>query len=361
MARRIAYFAIVLAFALSSFKLPLAFAQSTNINNSSQGLNVEISPLPIDIETKPGVPVSSNLRIRNSGSVSEKLKLSLKTFAAEGQDGQVTLKDPSPNNDFIKWVSFDKATFDAPPGQWQTIKMTISPPKNAAFGYYYAVQVELASPPKNQPGTAKLQGAVAIFVLLNVKAPGASRKIEVTSFSADHNTYEFLPAIFSVRVNNSGNVHAAPHGNIFIKRGSHQVASIPINLTEGQVLPNSNRVYSASWNDGFPAYVNITDDNGQPIKDAKGQVKRQLKWDFSKISHLRFGHYTASLVMVYNNGQSDVPITGTLSFWVIPWRLIGLVVLLVAGPALGVYIIMRHRFNRKLARARRGGGYHVKH
>jgi hypothetical protein len=311
-----------------------ASAQSVS---TVQGLNVEISPLPIQLNAKPGSTVHTDLRVRNSGSSSEQLKASLKTFSAEGPDGHIVLHDPGPNDEFTKWVSFDRSVFDAPAGQWQTVKMTVSLPASAAFGYYYGVQFELANPPKPKPGVTHLRGAVVTFVLLNAQAPGASRKIEVTRFASDHSSYEFLPVNFQVAVRNSGNVHTAPHGNIFIKRGGKQVAALSVNATDGMVLPHSNRVFGASWKDGFPVYETVTDENGQPVKDANGKVKTQLKWDFSKASKLRFGHYTAQLLLVYNDGQRDIPIEGTLSFWVIPWRIIATMLVIGIFVAIGFW------------------------
>jgi hypothetical protein len=101
------------------------------------------------------------------------------------------------------------------------------------------------------------------------------------------------------------------------------VAALSVNATEGKVLPGANRVFTATWSDGFPVYTDKLDPAGQVIKNAKGEPQKQLKWNFSQVSHLRFGHYTAELVLIYNDGQRDIPVTGTLSFWVIPWRLVG--------------------------------------
>ncbi|MDR3583243.1 MAG: hypothetical protein P4L62_02705, partial [Candidatus Pacebacteria bacterium] len=50
---------------------------------------------------------------------------------------------------------------------------------------------------------------------------------------------------------------------------------------------------------------------------------QELKWNFADASKLRWGKYTAKLVLVYDNGQRDVPIEGEVSFWVVPWRLVG--------------------------------------
>jgi hypothetical protein len=315
---------------------------------SNHGLNIEISPLPINLNAKPGTTVSTDLRVRNTGTVTETIKASLKTFSTQGPDGHVVLKEPAPSDDFIKWVSFSQQEFEAPPGKWQTIKMHVSLPKSAAFGYYYAVQFELANPPKPQPGSARLQGAVAIFVLLDAQAPGAERKITVTSFKADHSTYEFLPAKFNIQVKNTGNVHTAPHGNIFIKKGSRQIATLDVNTTEGMVLPGSSRILTSDWDNGFPVYTAVSDGNGQDVKDAKGNIKKKLKWDYSKVAKLRFGHYSAQLLLVYNDGQRDIPISGTLSFWIIPWRLLAIiaVIILLVGGLPAYVFILRRRLNR---------------
>lgn len=304
----------LLAIAFIVFGSPSpVFAQSV----STPGFAASISPLPILLTAKPGTSVSTDLRVNNPSTHDEKLKVIVKTFTQDGPDGTVTLHDPAPADQFVNWIHFSKTEFDAPPGLWQTVKMTVDVPKSAAFGYYFAVEFTSANPaPKTRNGTA-VQGAVASFVLLNAEAAGEKRQMSVTSFTADHRFYEFLPAKFSVRLRNSGNVYAGASGNIFIMRGSKQVGVLNVNENHGLVLPGSNRLFSASWDSGFPVY-----------KTTDG--KKSLSWNFGQISKLRFGHYTAKLALVYNDGQRDVPISGTLSFWVIPWRiLIGLLVIIV--------------------------------
>jgi len=334
--------------------LPLhALAQSKS--SGSNGLNIEISPLPIELNAKPGTSVSTDLRVRNGGTTSEKLKASLKTFTAEGPDGHIVLHEPSPNDEYTQWVSFNKTVFDAPPGQWQSIKMTVNLPKNAAFGYYYAIQFELANPPKPEPGATSLQGAVVIFVLLNAEAPGAVKKADVKSFSADHQTYEFLPVNFKVAVHNSGNLHLTPHGNIFIRRGGKQIASLAVNGTQGKILPGANRIFTTSWNDGFPVHQVVTDANGQVVKDTHGNPKTKLSWNFSKVSKLRFGHYTADLLLIYNDGQRDIPVTGTLSFWVIPWRLLGGLAVILIFMLIGFWSSIRRMIHWVKQRTKGGG------
>ena len=319
------------------------------------GFAAAISPLPILLKTKPGTSIGTDLRVNNPSTHTEQLKVELKTFTQDGPNGTVILHDPTPADDFLNWVSFSKTVFDAPPGLWQTVHMTINVPSTAAFGYYFAVEFTRPIPPKAQAGTpgAAFQGAVASFVLLNAQAPGEIKQMEVTSFSSDHHIYEFLPVNFSVRLHNSGNIYAGASGNIFIMRGKHQVATLNVNANHGLVLPGSNRVFTVSWSDGFPVYKTVYGSNGQPVLNKNGQPKQTLSWNFCQVSKLRFGHYTAQLALVYNDGQRDVPITGTLSFWVVPWRLIIFAILIIALPAVLVYILMRRRFHKRLEKERK--------
>src|SRR6266446_3469446 len=287
---------VLLLFIYSVWLAPAALAQST----SAPGFAASISPLPILLETKPGSSVSTDLRVNNPSSHDEKLKVVVKTFTQDGPNGTVNLHDPTSADSFINWVSFSRTEFDAPPGLWQTVHMTINVPKTAAFGYYFAVEFIEANAPAaqaNSTGTA-IQGAVASFVLLNAAAPGESKQMQVTSFSANHRFYEFLPVNFTIRLHNSGNIFAGASGNIFIKRGGKPVASLTVNSSHGLILPGSNRLFNVSWSDGFPVYKNIHGSNGRPLAGKNGQPETKLSWNFAQVSKLKFGHYTAELALV---------------------------------------------------------------
>lgn len=352
--------AAALAFAsllLAFWILPTAFAQTVD----TSGFAAAISPLPILLEVKPGSSVSTDLRVDNPSDHDEKLKIVIKTFTQDGANGTVNLHDPGPSDTFINWISFSRTQFDAPPGLWQTVHMTVNVPKTAAFGYYFAVEFTGASAPANQANStgAAIQGAVASFVLLNATAPGESRQMQVTSFTADHRFYEFLPANFTVKLHNSGNIFAGASGNIFIKRGSKTVATLTVNPNHGLVLPGSNRLFSVSWNDGFPIYKPVYGSNGQPLTNKNGSAKMNLNWNFGQASRLRFGSYTAELALIYDNGTRDVPITGSVSFWVIPWRLIAILIVVLVFVVIGFWSTFRkagrfaQRHAKRLNRSRK--------
>jgi len=303
-----------------------------------QGLNLITSPLPITLSAKPGESVSTELRVKNNNNTTERLRVDLLKFSSNDQ-GEVKLEEPGGSDMYFKWATLSPQTFDAQPGEWKTVKMTIALPKDAAFGYYYAVSFSRASQEADTSKTATIEGRVITFVLLEAESPNAKRELKISQFSADHSLYEFLPSTLSVAVKNSGNVHVAPRGNIFIKRGNKTVSTLEINAAKGNVLPNSTRTFTAQWKDGFPVY--------EPKTDGKSG-ETQLMWDLSQATKLRIGRYTAKLVLVYNDGQRDVPIEGEVSFWVIPWRLIFGIIAIPVIPAAVVSWLVRRRYKRKV-------------
>ena len=309
---------ILLSLALLGICLPV-FAQTT-----SGELRLTTSPLPINLKVTPGSTISTQIKIKNDGNQNENLKVSVMKFSADSNTGATILADREPGDNYFDWVSFSDPTFTLNQNEWKTVTATFNVPSDASFDYYYAL-VFFRADQQVQAGDRQtvLNGGTATLVLLTVDVPGAKKQLELQSFSVNKNIFEFLPATFNIKMRNTGNVHATPHGNIFISRGSQKnVAILNVNLTQGSILPNSPRSFEVEWSDGFPVYV-PKEDNGVQLKDDKGNPIQQLKWNWADASKLRWGKYTAKLVMVYDDGQRDVPVESEVSFWVVPWRLMG--------------------------------------
>jgi hypothetical protein len=316
-------FSLVLVSSVVFFLLlPLPISAQTPVEDT--GLNLVTSPLPINLITEPGATVSAQLKVKNGGIKTEQLKMGLMKFSSYGEEGKPMLLDREKNDDFFDWVSFSENSFEVAPNEWKTITVTFKMPKTAAFGYYYAITFSRAGEEKpTGPRQTAIVGATATLVLVEVRVPNAKREVEVLEFSSNRKFYEFLPMTFSVKLKNKGNVHVAPRGNIFIDRGkTHDLAILEINPGKGNILPSSNRIFETQWIDGFPFYVEKTKNN-KTVLDEKGSIVKTLKWDFSQAHKLRWGRYSANMLLVYDDGKQDITIEGKTSFWIVPWRLIG--------------------------------------
>ena len=337
------------------FFFSLIFTFSPQSAQAAEGsLNLITSPLPINLVTKPGASVSTPIKIKNGGTDTEKLKISLMKFKAYESNGQPQLMDPEPGDDFLKWVSFSEDTFTAVPDEWKTIQATFDVPQDAAFGYYYAIVFSRAADekPTDSKQTAVV-GGTAVLVLLEARVADAKRAVEVTQFGTDKQVYEFLPTTFTVKLKNTGSVHVAPRGNIFVNKGGDKdIAILEINGNKGSILPDSTRNFQEPWSDAFPVYVEKKQD-GKVVLDDQGNRQMELQWDWGQASKLRWGKYTAKMLLIYDDGQRDVPIEGEVSFWVVPWRLVLYGIAIPVIPAFLVYLFMKWRMKKTLKRSKK--------
>lgn len=295
---------------------------------------LQVSPSPLVVTLKPGQTTTYDLKIRNAGSQTEKLKIAPRSFTIDDNTGQIKFDDTKPPAEIGDWIHFGSPNFTIDPGQWYTQKVTLAIPKEAGFSYSFGLVITRQDAPAATNNTRALKGSVAIFTLVNIDKPGATRTLQIDSFKADKSVYEYLPATLNLRLKNTGNTIVRPTGNIFVQRKSGDVtpiSTLPLNPNEGYILPNQTRMLPIQWDDGFPMVRTTTDENGM--------VKKSVDWNWSNLSHIRIGRYTAKVIAIYNDGQRDIPVTGEVSFWVIPWKLllIPLVVLILIG--IGVWSI----------------------
>lgn len=297
------------------------------------GINLNMSPTFLNLKTDPGKSIKSEFKVRNNNSFDEYLKVSLVKFVNSDR-GTPVITDIEKGDDFATWLKFDEEEFAVGSGKSKVVKFTISPPKEAALGYYYGILVSRMKDAEGQG--AVVSGSTAIPVLLDVRSPNAKREIQIISLKPESLFYEYLPVKFNVTFKNSGNVHVSPIGDIFLDSlFNEEVAILKVNEGRGNVLPGGIRTFTTTWDDGFAVKVIKTKD-GVPLKDEKGNSVYETKYDFSKANLFRFGRYTANLLMVYDNGERDIPVEAKVSFWVIPWKILGIATIVGILALLGL-------------------------
>lgn len=310
------------------------------------GINMTVTPISLTLNTDPGVPVTSAIKIRNNGNETEYIRPEIATFDASGENGTPVIKPLKPEDTFDDWLTFDQEIIQVRPGEWQTVVVNFDPPAEAALDYYYMLLFKRAQEVPVE-GTTSLTGAPAIFVLAKVNSPNAIQELQLEEFSVPKIFFEFLPVPLQLRIKNTGNTYLAPTGNVFIDgNGKKDIAVLSINPQNSYILPDSEREFSLKWTEGFPLKVRKEQD-GTEVKNGKNETVYQLDWDFSQANKFRIGKYTANLIMVYDNGERDVPAESQVSFWVIPWRLIAVAIAIPVTPAVLVYLFMKWHLRKK--------------
>ncbi len=298
---------------------------------ASSDFTIQVAPSPLTVSLTPGQQQSTSLTVRNFSNHNEILKPGLTSFRIDSRSKNISFTGQPPA-DMVNWVIFKQQTLTLGPGASQNLDISFDTPNDVGFSYSAAITLSRASE-GTQSGVTNLKGSVAVFCLINVNRKDAKSALSIESFRANKSSYEFLPASFELTLKNNGNVIAQPTGTIFIQRSfsdNTPLATLPINSQGGYILPATSRGFSAGWQNGFPAYIANSASPGKP-------TTYHLEWDWSHLSQLRFGRYVAKAVVVYNDGHNDVPLIASYTFWVVPWRIIGFTVLILAILITGLY------------------------
>jgi hypothetical protein len=323
------------------FLVTKVFAQSPTPSN----YDVTVSPVFFDLSANPGDSLSNKVKLRNNTTSPLPIKIVVEKMTGD-VNGDLTLREDA-NDTSLSWIKFTSTTFVAKPLEWTDIPFTIDVAKDAAYGYYFAISFTQDNNSPIKRTGATITGAAAVPILLNVKKEGAKAQARIVEFKMDNYVSEYLPVNFLVKVENEGNIHVSPHGNIFINEGNKDLASLDVNPTLGNIIPNTNKTFTVPWSDGFlvkePVY-----EGGQVKLDKNGKQIENITINWNKLTSFRIGKYTANLLLVYDNGTRDVPLEASVSFWVFPWKVVGLMIVTLVVLVVLVRFLLKFYINREV-------------
>jgi hypothetical protein len=279
---------------------------------ASPGQGLEISPPVIELTADPGQTVTASIRVRNVTKGELIAKGRADDFGAgDDESGQpkLLLDETGATRFSLKYWVQGVPDLKLAPQELNTNVIKIAVPKNAEPGGHFGVVRFTAVPPDLEGTGVALSASVGALILLKVNGM-IIEKTSLAEFST-YNTskdangravvkktgfFEHGPVSFLVRVRNEGTVHQKVKGSIEIKNWlGKKVASVAVNEKGGNVLPDSVRKFEQAL------------------------AEKRL-----------FGRYTAKLTLNYSDSKV---LSGSLSFWVIPWKLIllALIGLVVIG------------------------------
>lgn len=263
-----------------------------------------ISAIPdrLEVEAKPEGAITKTIKVRNESSEVKTFKVSLRDYVVNNDKGTPTFLDnaDSDNNRWSasSWIQVSQSSITVKPGETKSLNLTVLPPANALpGGHYAAVFYSPDSAASFDTTGAAIQTNVGTLIYITI--PGdITQKASVQSFSAPKFS-EFGPIDFKSTVKNFSDIHIQPKGAITIKNWFGQETD-KLQLNETNIFPFTTRDFFNTLN---------------------------KKW--------LFGRYQANFEAYY--GTAGGLIAATIFFWVIPWRLI---ILIVAAIAIITALVM---------------------
>jgi hypothetical protein len=203
------------------------------------------------------------------------------------------------------WVTISKQKVDLIPNRNEKIFYEINVPKDVTKGEYTVIIAFISENiPQQLRSTAAFTSLSSGTPILIKVGEDFAENAELLQFETDKDWYEQPNVKFLTRINNLGDTHITPIGEIVLTNlFDQEVGKIVFNESAQSILRDNSASYETVWNYGS---------------------------FLSKENKLILGPIKADLIVMYRNFQPGfAPLTATTSFWIIPWKYILLLLLIV--------------------------------
>ena len=276
-----------------------------------------VSPVRLELEGNPGETIKDELKLNNESDGFQTFYTAFENFEARGESG-------SPN--FVRgteglatWITAPE-NLDLKPNEYrERIPFEIKIPADAEPGGHFAAIFWTTNPPSDLESGIGIGAKVGTLVLLRVLGD-IEEGGGIIEFGTLGKQKVFLhrPVDFFYRFRNDGADRIKPDGTANIRNllGIRSV-SLPPNLTEGNVLPDSIRRFEFAW-------------------EGKGLLNEEVDNQFGEFwlnvrnewRNFGLGRYSAKLSLDYG-ADKQLHSEAKYVFWILPWHLLLVAVILL--------------------------------
>lgn len=316
-------------FLLGLIIAPLVLITAASAQDGNQaGNGLRITPVRQELILAPGQQDSYEIEITNvSSGDMESVVAILNDFESDNVSGQPRLlvrDDQSSPFSLREYVTLPEP-FALKSGESRSVTVGVNlPTEISPGGYFGAVRFAPSTIGNIDQGNVALTASVGSILLVSV--PGdvpegmTLEKIEARRGESSGTFFEAAPDVAAITLKNTGNTILKPFGQVIVKdifgNETHRYEFNGGQL-RGNVLPQSSRTFEDSI------------ENLGPI-----------------------GRYTIEANLSFGEGGGTI-LQGTTTFWVVPWKILLLVIALIAVV---VWVATRgvKTYNRKIVeRAKR--------
>lgn len=290
---------------LTALYLALSFAPA-----ASAQLTIVVSPPRYDAEVDPGEVIQKTIKVTNP---SETDSLTLRTFVTDfivQDDAGTPIKvTESASGRYLAspWFTLDQEEITLAPRETGQVIAVVTVPDDALPGGHYAGVFFEPVTQTSASGTATILTAQVGSLFGITVAGDLAYDALIKDFATGSRLYEYGPVDFTAIVENQSDTHIRPQSQIVIRNmlGS-ELEVIP--LTELNIFPFTSRSLEGTWD---------------------------TIWGL--------GRYTATLEVTYGPG---LVADRTLFFWLLPYRLIAAILVVLLVLIVTYISIRRHLHHR---------------
>lgn len=280
---------------------------------------IELKPSTIEEGADPGQVLDRTISLTNLSDSEQTYYLVSKDISGVENEGTPIFADAGAEVtgfELSTWISYATESIKLAPKASVDVPIKITVPKNASPGSHFGgIFVTVQSPKLRESGAGI---AYEVGSLISIRIAGdVLESARIREFSTEKLLNSSADVKFLARVENPGNVLIRPRGlleinNMFGKR----VGFLPVNDSRAGVFPGTTRPFQVTWHD----------------------------------EGLAFGRYQAILGLVYGETGRQSTVSATVSFWVLPIKILipvfGILSLVILVVYLGVKLYIRRTLDQ---------------
>lgn len=249
-------------------------------------------------QINPGGYAEGTTKVINESNVPLTFQVSVQDYVVNDTKGTPEILAPNTLNSKYSaaaWIGITPNVFTVKPGAKQVLNYYIQVPYDAKPGGHYSaiVYMPIINKTENQTG-GSVNTQVGSLFYVTVSGP-VKESASVSKFFAN-SLQEYGPVNILTQIKNLGDLHIAPKGTITV---SGLLFKKSQSLQKFNIFPETARDFENSFGSTF-----------------------------------MFGRYKADFVGSYGV-NNNLPLVASISFWVFPWKIMIIIVLVIIALILG--------------------------
>lgn len=290
----------------------------------AQGAGVSISPATVEETLDPGVQKEYSISVTNLDSREQTYYLYTRNISGVRDGGVPVFAESNQERtgyELVDWITLPTNQITVGGGEKFSFTFTVNLPEDATPGSHFGGIFFSVDPPEIENSGAAVGYQVANIISIRVSGE-VTEQASIRQFSTKNYINGSQNIDFTVRIQNSGNVLVRPSGPLEIYNMlGNKVGDVTFNPDKSAVFPNDMREY----------------DN--------------LNWTGDSIG---FGRYEAILSSGYGEAGAYKTMSSTVTFWILPWNIIGPALGVLAVVLLVIFIFVKVYIKRSLAHLNQG-------
>ncbi len=315
----------------------LLWSFGSTVHAQAPSAGVSIKPTTIERAADPGAVVEETITLTNISSTEQSYFLISKDISGVDDIGTPIFADPGAEItgfELSQWLSFSQEAITLKPNESAQVSLKITVPADASPGSHFGGLFASVQPPRLRTVGAGVGYEVGSIISIRISGD-VVESARIREFSTGKLVYGSPNVDFLARIENPGNVLIRPRGpleinNMFGKR----VGFIVVNDNLAGVFPGTTRPFKVNWED----------------------------------EGLGFGRYQAVVGLIYGESGRQSTVSATVSFWILPVKVIvpvlGVLSLLILVVYMGIKLYVKNALRelsttqgrRVVARRRRDAG-----